>query len=343
MKKWWYFLANSLLVVSANVFALHYKLPSDGSTIVGEIRSGQTIAGDSLTSIGRRYEMGIFELKEANPSLQIGKTYGPGLQFIVPSEFILPNAPHKGIVVNLAELRLYFYVPNTKEVMTFPVGIGRQGWDTPLGQTFVAYKMKDPTWVVPKTIKDARLADGIVLPDSVAPGPNNPLGGYELRLGLPAYLIHGSNDPSGIGRRSSSGCIRMQPEAIESFYDLVPVDLPVIIVDEPVKIGWLENDLYLEVHMPLQDDFDSNATALKQEMRSLVESTIAKRPATVNWDLAEQAVVAQQGIPIKIGEGLGPMPRIVVPLNPGVQKPKNQVHGRKTIEKKKLSGVKDLI
>jgi L,D-transpeptidase ErfK/SrfK len=312
--------------------ALTFELPDDGSTIVGKMQEGKTIAGDTLSSIGRRYDLGIFELKEANPSLDLMQQFGPGKELVLPTEFILPDAVHKGIVINLAELRLYLYVPKTREVKTFPIGIGRQGWDSPVGVTYIANKTKDPTWVVPKTIMDARKEDGVDLPKSVPPGPDNPLGGYRLRLAVPsgAFLMHGSNDPSGIGRRSSSGCIRMQPEAIESIYNLIPVNTQVTIVDQPIKIGWLGNDLYLESHLPLQDD-DRDSTALKAETKALIEKVIAKRPATIDWDAANRAEDEERGYPVKIGTGLDPIPQEAVPLNPPatIQAPKNQLHERK--------------
>ena len=202
--------------------ALSYAVPGDGATVIGVFKTAPAVTGDTLVSLARRYGLGYVELQEANPDLRDYKpetTLDHSQSVVLPTQFILPDAPHRGLVVNLAELRLYFYKPNTREVMTFPVGIGRAGWNTPLGLTYVARKQRDPTWHVSSTIKKARLLDGVVLPNQVLPGPDNPLGGYAIYLGFTSILMHGSNDPSGIGRRSSSGCIRMQPEAIENFFD----------------------------------------------------------------------------------------------------------------------------
>jgi L,D-transpeptidase ErfK/SrfK len=303
-------------LATQNAAALTFDLPGDGSNIVGKIRTVQTITGDTLASLGRRYEVGLYELKEANPSMDFDTAYGPGKTVLIPTQFILPNTPHKGIVVNLAELRLYFYQPNTREVITFPVGVGRDGWNSPVGQTYIASKSKDPVWHVPESIKEERLKDGVVLPDHVDPGPDNPLGGYRLRLGFAGYLIHGSNDPNGIGRRSSSGCIRMQPEAIESFFNLVPVNFMVTLVDEPVKVGWLNNDLYIESHVPLTGNSEAGSAALEKNLHQQVDAAIAKRPADINWTEALKVLHQQRGYPVKIGEGTGPIPQEEVPVNP---------------------------
>ena len=309
-----------------------YELPSNGSTVVGDMNETRSVTGDTLVSLGRRYNLGIMELREANPQTKIDEVLPPGMDITLPTFFVLPNAPHKGIVINIAELRLYFYPPNTREVMTFPVGVGRQGWDSPLGETFIARKKADPTWIPTKHILESRLKDGVILPPVVHPGPDNPLGPYALYTGIPAILIHGSNDPSGIGRRSSSGCIRMQPEAIESFFDLIPPNLPVFIVDEPIKTGWLNNDLYMEVHIPLDDDAESDMTALLATMHKVVDAATAKRPAKIDWSIAERAAKEQRGYPIKIGEGTGHIPEVTIPINPGAPKKAiNKLHTRETI------------
>jgi len=325
------FFVTCFVVLQAS--ALTFDLPLDGSTVIGQTKKAKTITGDTLTSMARRYDMGIYELLEANPTFKIGETYGPDKSFTVPSQFILPDTVHGGIVVNLAELRMYFYVPGTKQVKTFPVGIGREGWETPLGATYIARKRMNPTWTPTEHILSARAQDGVTLDKVVPAGPQNPLGGYAMYLGVPTILMHGSNDPTGIGRRSSSGCIRMAPEAIESFFDLVPVNLLVTIVDEPIKLGWLGNDLYVEAHVPLQDDLLKDTTQLKERLHTLVDAVVAKRPANIDWDTANQAVEEQRGYPIKIGEGIGPMPTISVRDNPNaiVHVKQNVVHPRETV------------
>ena len=296
--------------------ALNFALPNNESTVIGELKDTETVNGDTLPLLGRRYEMGIVELLEANPDFKMDETFTSGQKVILPTMFILPNAAHQGLVINLSELRLYFYRPNSREVMTFPVGVGRQNWDSPMGGSYIVRKKADPTWTPTAHIREHSLELGIDLPKSVLPGPENPLGPYALYTNVYAILIHGSNDASGIGRRSSSGCIRMQPEAIESFFDLIPVNMSVTFVDEPIKTGWLENDFYLEVHVPLEEDAQQPLSVVKEKMHQLVDAAIVKRPAKIDWDAADKAVEERRGYPIKIGEGTEPVPQVIAATNP---------------------------
>lgn len=314
MKQW--LIALLALAFIENVSALTYDLPGNGSTVIGNMKESASVPGDTLVSVARRYDLGYVELLEANPAVKASDELNDKQHLVLPTEFILPDAAHQGLVINVAELRLYFYKPGTRQVISFPVGIGRQGWNTPLGQTYVVRKQLDPTWHVSSTIKKARLLDGVVLPDQVPPGPENPLGGHAIHLGFNSILMHGSNDPSGIGRRSSSGCIRLQPEAIESIYDDIAVRSSVMIVDQPVKVGWRDNALYVEVHEPLQDEQGQHNHDLMAEMRQLVDRVTASRPADIDWTAAENAVRDQLGYPIKIGVGQGVVPSVAVPLNP---------------------------
>lgn len=301
------------LGVATQANALTFELPDNGATLIGNIKNAQAVTGDTIVSVARRYGLGYVELMEANPDIKPDLSAKQSL--LLPTEFLLPDAPHRGLVVNLAELRVYFYRPNTRQVMTFPVGIGRAGWNTPLGLTYVERKQKDPTWHVSSTIKKARLLDGVVLPDQVLPGPDNPLGGYAIHLGFPAILMHGSNDPSGIGRRSSSGCIRMQPEAIESFFDEVAVHSPVMVVDQPIKVGWQDNTLYLEAHEPLENDQGGLNHVMTDEARQRILAATKTRAADIDWDAVATIVKEERGYPQKIGVGTGAIPIIAVPLN----------------------------
>ncbi len=323
------------LALSTNSLALTFDLPGNGTTTVGDIKEVSAVTGDTFVSIARRYGLGYVELIEANPTLKPEDTLESSQKILLPTEFILPNAAHRGLVINLAELRLYFYKPNTREVMTFPVGIGRAGWNTPLGLTNVAWKQADPTWHVSSTIKQARALEGVSLPDSVAPGPDNPLGQYAIHLGFNSILIHGSNDPGGIGRRSSSGCIRMQPEAIESFFNDIAVNSPVMIVDQPIKVGWLDNTLYLEVHEPLENDQGGHNHAMSDEAHQLVNIAIKNRPADIDWRSVDTIVEQQRGYPMQIGVGTGAVPIIAVPLNSAVLETKHTTSKKVLLTHKK--------
>jgi L,D-transpeptidase ErfK/SrfK len=277
--------------------ALTFALPAAGDSVVGQVQWTQALAGDTFDTIGRRYDMGFFELIEANPTLDPLHLV-PGTIIVIPSRFILPPGPRLGIVINLAELRIYYYPRGHHTVITYPVGIGREGWDTPLGLSWVEQKIVNPTWIVPESIRKDRAKEGIYLPSKVAPGPDNPLGAYALRLKQVTYLIHGTNEAAGVGRRSSAGCLRLFPEDIESLFPQVKYKERVYIVDLPYKVGWDKHRLYLEAHVPLQGK-SSLDLVQPAVIKELVQAhSIA---ADVQWQAVDDIAGSQNGIPQEIG------------------------------------------
>jgi L,D-transpeptidase ErfK/SrfK len=177
---------------------------------------------------------------------------------LLPTQYVVPDVPREGLVLNIASKRL-FYFPQVAEgqpqvVQTYPIGIGRVGWETPLGATTVIGKAKDPAWYVPASIRREHAEAGDPLPSVVPAGPDNPLGNRVLRLGIPGYLIHGTNQPYGVGMRVSHGCVRLYPENIELLYSLVDVGMPVRIINEPFLLGRLDGNIYFESHEPLEED-----------------------------------------------------------------------------------------
>ncbi len=289
-------------VLATQAFALTFVLPPVGDSIVGHVQWTQALPSDTFSKIGRRFDIGYFELVEANPTLDPMHLV-PGTIIVIPSRFILPSGPRQGIVINLAELRIYYYPPHRHVVITYPVGIGREGWDTPLGSSSIAQKVVNPTWIVPASIRKDRVKDGVYLPKKVPPGPDNPLGGYAMRLKQLTYLIHGTNDYQGVGRRSSAGCIRMLPEDIESLFPQVKHNEQVYIVDSPYKVGWDKNRLYLEAHVPLQ-----GRSALRLTQDSAMEKLIkvnSGRGATIQWHAVDTIALSQNGIPQIIGYSKG--------------------------------------
>lgn len=289
----------SSLLLSTSAFALTFTLPNSGNDMVGKVQWTQSLPGDTFSSLGRRYDIGYFQLVEANPSVKPTLPH-PGTVVVVPGRFILPDAPRTGIVVNLDELRVYYYPAGKNEVVTYPVGIGREGWNTPLGNTTVIAKVTNPTWVVPADIKADRAKQGVILPDKVLPGPDNPLGGYALYLGFPGYRMHGTNDPTGIGRRSSSGCIRMWPEDIEELFAHVPKGEHILVVSQAYKVGWDDGKLYLESHVPLEEQIKPTGEDLTP-MVNEINQAIAGKNATVDWKLANKIALQHNGIPQEIG------------------------------------------
>ncbi len=300
--------------------ALEFGLPAAGNDLVGQEQTVALQANEDLHKIGRRFDIGYYEMVEANRQLAQQPSLAEGTSVVIPSRFILPPGERKGLVINLAEMRLYYYPPTTNTVITYPLGIGRLDWETPLGMTEVVAKTANPTWRVPASIKAYNKENGIELPDVVPPGPKNPLGKFAFRLKLPGYLIHGTNHPSGVGMRSSSGCLRLFPEDIAALFKLMPVGTPVRIINEPYKLGWYDNQLHLEAHQPLQEYIASLGG--KNSLTPMVQAVLrAERgnATKVDWQFAETIAEAQRGIPHVIG-ALGHLPALGVPV--AAQQPK---------------------
>lgn len=257
MKKVLHSILLLISVVSTNSIAGTYILPPEGIDIFGETFTIKATEEDTLLDIGRRYGVGFNEMKSANPGVDMWVP-GKGTTVTIPTQFILPPGPREGVVVNVAEMRIYYYLnPKKNEkpmITTFPISVGRMDWNTPLGETKIIAKVKDPAWYPPQSIRDEHEADGDPLPRRVPPGPDNPLGQYAMRLGIPGYLIHGTNKPQGLGMRVTHGCIRMYPEDIEYFFSIVPKGTKVRIINAPYKAGWLMDKLYLEAHELLEED-----------------------------------------------------------------------------------------
>lgn len=288
-----------LLTVKAH--ALTFPIPKEGD-IVGEIQTYTVRSGESLGEIGRRFDIGVYEMIEANPNMDPWVPTEGGV-VVIPSQFILPKGPRTGIVVNLGEMRLYYYQPDKAEVSTHPIGIGKTGWSCPLGQTTILRKKKDPTWTPPESIRKEHLEKGDVLPPVVAAGSENPLGRYAFYLGFDegAFLIHGSHRPGGVGVRSSHGCIRLLPEDIESLFNKVPIGTTVRIIHEPYKVGWHENHLYLEAHQPLSEPHHASSKSVSH-LEKVIEAAVREKEGghLVNWDTAQVTAKDTQGYPVQI-------------------------------------------
>jgi len=229
---------------------------------------------------------------------------GDGREISLPTRHILPPAPFEGVIINLPEHRLYYFpkplAGRPQQVITHPISVGQMDWETPLGITKVVSKVRKPTWYPPQSIRDQHEQDGSPIPAAVPPGPDNPLGDYALRLGIPggAYLIHGTNRPVGVGMQITHGCIRMYPEDIESLFRMVSVGTKVRIINQAVKTGWTGDVLYLEVHPPLEHSA-SRAIDLTELTRVLVSAT-HDRPVRINWPLAERVLGDARGLPVAV-------------------------------------------
>ncbi len=282
------------LSLSQTALAITYKLPSNGDSVVGRTYTVYAGTGDTFASMVDKYNTGFYELAEANRHLRPELSYR-NPKVVLPTKYVLPNTSKRGIVINLAELRLYYYPPNGGKVITYPIGIGKIGWQTPTGNTRVIKKKANPSWKVPKSIqKHVKKTRGIALPDEMPAGDDNPLGRHALYLGIPGYLIHGTNSPYGVGMRISSGCIRLLPRNIQHLYRIVGVGTPVRIINQPYKIGWKNNKMYLEAHQPLSENNTYRINYSK--LRNLINRH-NKQGVKVNWNRVKRVAQEQNGIP----------------------------------------------
>lgn len=279
--------------------ALTFTLPPDGEDVIGEMRETVTRYEDTFSDLARANDLGYNELQSANPGIDPWLP-GSGSKIRLPSRFILPPGPREGIVINLAELRLYYYPPNSGKVVTFPLGIGREGWSTPVGRSKIARKRKDPSWRPPKSIREEAAKEGNPLPLVVPPGPDNPLGNRALYLDLPGYLIHGTNKPYGVGMRVSHGCIRLYPEDITQLYDMVPPGTPVRIINQPYKSGWSNGRLYVEAHAPLVEQRKEQGNTLTPAVRALLKQLPRESAIRPDWKALQRIASQRLGYPVAL-------------------------------------------
>lgn len=286
-----------LILFCRDALAATYTINND---VAGEVSEYTVLNDDTLYSIARKFDLGIVEIMAANPGVD---PWIPqeGSVISLPTMYIIPKVKHKGVLINLSELRL-FYFPDNKTVITFPVGIGREGWQTPVGDTSILLKRKNPSWIPPASI----LAEKPNLPKIVPPGPDNPMGQYALSLNWPGFAIHGTNKPHGIGLRSSHGCIRMYPEDIEALFNFVIKGTPVKVIDKAYTLGWLGDVLYLEVN-PTQEQTDDimedkiPEVIISSEVYTEIDKVTEKVKIEVDWGNVDEALIKRTGIPVAIG------------------------------------------
>jgi L,D-transpeptidase ErfK/SrfK len=292
-------------LVSVAARASVYALPEDGSTVIGEDGSMTTVYEDSLPDLAQRYSLGYYEIIRANPGVDVWVP-GAGKHLTLPGRRILPPGPHDGIVVNLPEHRLYFYPkPRPGErpaVITYPVSIGKMDWRTPLGETRIVSKVRNPSWYPPESVRKEHAERGDELPKVVPAGPDNPLGAFAMRLavGGGSYLIHGTNNPLAVGMAVTHGCIRMYPEDIAALFPLVPAGTKVRLVNEPVKVAWVQGQLLLEVHPPVDAEGQSIEPDL-QVLEPLLDQELGNDTAAIHWDLARDTLASATGLPTLVG------------------------------------------
>ncbi len=302
-------LAAALLALSlavAPAAAAVYELPPDGSDLVGQVRYATVAEGETLLDIGRRNGVGFKEMQRANPGIDMWIP-DPGTRVTLPTQHILPDAPREGIVLNVAEMRLYYYPPaqpgEAPMVETYPVSIGRMDWSTPLGESRITQKLLDPAWYPPASVREAAAARGETLPPVVPPGPDNPIGPHALRLNIPGYFIHSTNQPWGVGMRVTHGCVRMYPEDIEDLYDRIPLNTKVRIVNQPYKVGWAGGTLFMQAHPPLEEDREALARGGRHAYTpalDVVNTVLGRTRHRIDHYRLREALERESGVPVPI-------------------------------------------
>jgi L,D-transpeptidase ErfK/SrfK len=286
-----------------------YELEPEDIDVVGIYQRVNSQYTDTFTDIGRLHNVGYEELRAANPDIDPWLP-GEGTEILLPTKFVLPRGKREGVIVNLAEFRIYYFykVDNRQLVATVPASIGRMDWATPLGLTRIVAKTEHPSWRPPASVREEYAADGRKLPLVVPPGPDNPLGDYALRLGIPGYLIHGTNRPAGVGMRVTHGCIRLFPEDIAWLFPKVSLETPVRFVNQPVKFGWKGDALYFEVHPELakaEPGEEGGSEANTKAGMTLITKEYVRATrdiqATVDWELIALTYGEKSGMPVRVG------------------------------------------
>ena len=288
------------LIVAGPAAALELPLPPPREDIDGQIQVVKAKYEDTFADIATASDLGYLEMVAANPGVDPWLP-GEGAEIILPTRYILPPGPREGIVINLAEYRMYYFPKGQNVVHTFPLGIGREGWGSPIAHTTITAKTPNPGWTPPASIRAEHAADGDPLPAYVPPGPDNPLGPFKFTLGTPGYLIHGSNKKFGIGMRVSHGCFRMLNNNVLELAKMAPVGTSVRIVNEPYKFGVSGGKIYLEAHAPLTDTEEPSVV----DKHTAVINALLKNEALggsmrLDWEMVREVVASEDGMPIEI-------------------------------------------
>ncbi|MBI5741395.1 MAG: L,D-transpeptidase family protein [Nitrospirae bacterium] len=270
-----------------------------GDDVIGRPAFISLEKGDTLPDIARHFSLGINGVGAANPGVD---TWAPeaGERIMLPLSFVLPDAPRKGIVINLAAMRLFQFKGDSDSltVLTYPVGVGTEERPSPTGRMYVERKVTRPTWRVPASIAEDHRKKGDPLPAKVLPGPQNPLGEYALYLSKPGYLIHGTNKPASIGLGATNGCIRLYPEDVKKLYENTPVKTPVFIVSQPHLVGQRNGVVYMEVHAPPEDLNADEFYKVYAKLRNIEKESGRK----LDWSKVRKVLAEARGVPVPIFE-----------------------------------------
>ncbi|MEO7773307.1 MAG: L,D-transpeptidase family protein [Steroidobacteraceae bacterium] len=303
--------------LAAPIDTHRFEIDPETDDVVGAVQVTIASKEDTLPDIARRFNIGYEEIVRANPGVDPWLP-GAGKEIVVPTQFILPNAPRQGVVINVAAMRIWYFpapvkvkgktvkrLPGEKQVVfTHPIGVGKVGWRTPEGVTKIVSRQKDPTWRPSAAVRKEHAENNDPIPAVIGPGPDNPLGKYKFTLGWPSYLIHGTNKPYGVGLRSSHGCIRLYPEDIEKFFAAIPIGTSVRVVNQPFLFGWHNDQLYLQAYTVLEDDprdwKKSQQKLLSKSFAQRIQKELEARGEKIDWERVAALAHDPRGVPVSI-------------------------------------------
>lgn len=285
--------------------ATTYQLSGPDDAVVGQDQTVTTVYEDTLYDLASKFSLGSEELIRVNPGIDPWLP-GAGKRVIIPGQFILPPGPHEGLIVNLPEHRLYYFPKprrgHPRVVITYPVSIGKMDWRTPLGLTHIISKVRNPTWIPPESVRKEHAANGDPLPARVPPGPDNPLGAFTMHLavGNGTYEIHGTNNPLAVGMPVTHGCIRMYPQDVAQLFPMVPVGTPVRLINQPIKVAWVNGELLLEAHPPVNDQGESFEPDVER-FSQLLQAAVGDNTVAIDWDYAREILKRADGVLATVG------------------------------------------
>ena len=286
--------------VSSIAFAERFPIPANNQSLIGETQVITTQEGDNVVSIAKRYNVSFNTLKSANPDLDMKRAFLTGTSIAIPNQYLIPDVKRDGIIINLPEMRMYYFPRNGQEVETYPIGIGKIGNTIPITNTAIVRKAENPTWIPTENIRKFNLEQGIVLPKVMGAGPDNPLGRYAIYTRLSTYLIHSTIFPESIGKRASFGCIRMFEGDIEHFFPSIEKDIPVYILNMPTKLAIEDDVLYMEAHQPLEEHRSAHDASLPAVVHRITEIT-KDQPYLIDWQLIADLSLMKDSMPHEVG------------------------------------------
>jgi L,D-transpeptidase ErfK/SrfK len=303
-----------------------FDVPVDGSTLVGRVKVVVPRLDNTLLDIARQLDVGHHEITLANPGVDVWVPRHDE-NIVVPSRYILPPKPWKGIIINIPQRRLFYFPEPLKgkpaKVMTYPVSIAREGWSTPLGESTVLAAHKDPAWFVPKSIREEhRKAGDVDFPEYFPPGPDNPMGMLAIQTGFPGIFIHGTNRPWGVGMRTSHGCLHLYPEDAAEIFPLMKRGIPVRVIDQPFVVGTDGREVFLTSHEPVAEypgtrNLHSRAVLAVSEFIAADQKSASPR-FDVDWDKVEAAAKTLQPVPVSVARGAKPLKQVLDDIVPDI-------------------------